>query len=224
MNSISPVHTPARTSIPRARTADTIAWGAAHRPRWAIECGEEAVPSGADLHSAIAAEHRPHSLVVALPECLPRAVAHQAGTLGGSNDVGEEDAGKHAVELGLFGLLSTKEPLDLHDDAVRVAQPGHVVSTWHANRAPGMRSAMLIDPAGTASPTLGPASGLAIINVGAWIAPSTSRTSVEYHTSQKSSAALGDAACRISFAARRMNAGSRERAMQRQKLERRRFG
>jgi hypothetical protein len=147
MNSISPVHTPARTSIPRARTADTIAWGAAHRPRWAIECGEEAVPSGADLHSAIAAEHRPHSLVVALPECLPRAVAHQAGTLGGSNDVGEEDAGKHAVELGLFGLLSTKEPLDLHDDAVRVAQPGHVVSTWHANRAPGMRSAMLIDPA-----------------------------------------------------------------------------
>src|SRR5262249_52371031 len=64
-----------------------------------IERGEEAVTCRVYFLAAEAAELCSNGLVVTLQEFAPGAVANFRGPRGRSNDVGEEDGGKHAVRF-----------------------------------------------------------------------------------------------------------------------------
>jgi len=85
------------------RTASTIA--SAHRARAPRRANrtvdEEPRPrAGVDLGAAVASEHAPDDLVVALHELTPGAVAELGGPLPvEADDVGEHHGGQHPVEL-----------------------------------------------------------------------------------------------------------------------------
>jgi hypothetical protein len=73
-------------------------------PRRTVERGEEPVAGRVHLPPAEACEERTDTRTMALDERAPRAVAELSRLLGRSHDVGEENGGKHALEL--VGLAS----------------------------------------------------------------------------------------------------------------------
>ena len=100
MTSHSPVWIPARTRIPsvRARRLDVL--GAADGPGGSVERGQEAVTGRLDLAAAVADQRLAHRAVVGVEQLVPAAVAELSRRARGVDDVGEEDAGQHAVRLG----------------------------------------------------------------------------------------------------------------------------
>src|SRR5712691_5368544 len=65
--------------------------GAADRPRWPVEGGEESVARSVDLRAAGERELAPDQRVVPLEELAPARVPKLDGGGGGIDDVGEED-------------------------------------------------------------------------------------------------------------------------------------
>src|SRR5262250_474970 len=100
--------------------------GAADCPRGAIEGREEAVPHRLDLSTPMPFEFPSYYPIVRIEECAPRTVAQRRGPLRRAHDVGEEDGGKHAVELR-GGTDASQELPELANDRVLVAGPWQMI-------------------------------------------------------------------------------------------------
>ena len=73
--------------------------GALHGAGGPVEGGEEAVAGGINLAPAEANEVAPHRGVMAVQKLTPAAVAQASGFRRGTDDVGKEHRGKHAVRF-----------------------------------------------------------------------------------------------------------------------------
>src|SRR5262249_56516137 len=106
---------PAPRSHDRSRTLP--------RARRPIQGGEEAVARHILLHTPIAAQHRPHSGVMALDDVAPCAVAEERRLLRGANDVGEEHGREHAIEFRLLVADAGQERFDCVAERLLIACP-----------------------------------------------------------------------------------------------------
>ena len=84
-------------SIPRERTACISSKSASHPSSWSVEPGEEAIARGIDLYSARTRQLVTNDLVMTFDEIAPGVVTELHCLLRGPDDVGEQDAGEHAV-------------------------------------------------------------------------------------------------------------------------------
>src|SRR5438067_6035212 len=94
--------------------------GAADRARGAVERRHEPVAGRVDLDAAEALKLTPDRLVVPLEQLAPAAVAECDGSLGRSDDVGEENRGEDAIGVR-YGTHACEELLDLVDDRIGLA-------------------------------------------------------------------------------------------------------
>ena len=96
--------------------------GATHRPRRAVERGEEPVARRVELAAAVAGEAATHDAMVLLDELLPAPVAQRCLPGGRADDVGEEDGREDALELGLL-LAHLADELDRSRRSTRRGAP-----------------------------------------------------------------------------------------------------
>src|SRR5215813_7133325 len=120
------------------RIADSAS--ATDGPRGPVEGREEAVASGVDLGSAIMPQELADSGVMAVEKLPPTVVADRLELLGGTDNVGEQHGGKHAVRCR-GKPYSGDEGLDLGED-LSDGWPGEerVSVPWELNEA-GTRDA-----------------------------------------------------------------------------------
>ena len=123
----SPVWSPARISMPSARTASRIDGAHADGARRPVERREEPVAGRVDLAAAEALELAPDERVVPLEQVAPAPVAELRRPLGRADDVGEEHRREHAVGLGHRGATPVRNSSISSSERVLVADPRQVV-------------------------------------------------------------------------------------------------
>jgi hypothetical protein len=96
-----------------AEVANVVAHreSATDRARGPIESSQEAVSGGVHLAAAKALELPPHQLVVSSDEVVPVVIAEPRGSLGRSDDVGEENRRQDSIGLVLV-MGAGQEELD----------------------------------------------------------------------------------------------------------------
>ena len=103
-------------------------------PSGSVEGGENAVPGALHRLTTVAIYLAADESVVLIEQISPAPVAERRRPLGRTHDVGEQNRGKHTVELAHRALAGEKL-LNLVNDLVRVADPGPVVISRQLDEA-----------------------------------------------------------------------------------------
>ena len=83
---------------------------ASHRAGWSIERCEEAVTSSVDLDASKANKQSADNGMMSFDELAPPTVAKRGRSLGGTDEISEEDRREHSVEIGFLAVDRRYEP------------------------------------------------------------------------------------------------------------------